>query len=534
MKKVFSISLVFLLLLSFMMPMTAQAESTSVEAPMNVIASVDSTQFLVEWDNPSSIAELEQSSYENYTGAVFYIIDWRVNKGAWHYDHEVPNEEYISDYYPDIHQQFWGRLSRANGMEMLTETRIDKIRVGIPYDMPIHDWLKNNSIEFRVRYIFRYWGTNLLHSVNRHSQFTNVYQLGTPNPSGNQEPVPTFGKYGIPDPPSSISAPQNLKADYSEMTAIYLIWTLPEEIRTLVDMEQDIPKVIVDWKLNDGEWSDNLEALKNREYSPFLRDAHFFIPYEDGTVDMGIEREDLGIPRAISLSSWLASRTYQFKVRYALSEYDIDSGTYTYIVSPYSNTVTIGLGTSTTADSGKNEQIAYKGASNWAVKELDKASQYGLITKRISGNMNYPITREELCEVIIKMYEKVKGEADWTTLTAFSDTKNSEIYKAYELGIVSGIGGGKFGPTHLTNREQVATMIYRTIKLIDPNINLNVEGAEKFSDEELISSWALESVKFMSKNDILKGSNGYVDPKGTTTREQAVLLVLRAYEKFAR
>jgi len=36
----------------------------------------------------------------------------------------------------------------------------------------------------------------------------------------------------------------------------------------------------------------------------------------------------------------------------------------------------------------------------------------------------------------------------------------------------------------------------------------------------------------MSKNGLIKGSNGYMDPKGTTTREQAVLIVLRTYEKY--
>lgn len=38
----------------------------------------------------------------------------------------------------------------------------------------------------------------------------------------------------------------------------------------------------------------------------------------------------------------------------------------------------------------------------------------------------------------------------------------------------------------------------------------------------------------MSKNGLLKGNNkGEADPKGTTTREQAVLMVVRAYEKFS-
>lgn len=119
-----------------------------------------------------------------------------------------------------------------------------------------------------------------------------------------------------------------------------------------------------------------------------------------------------------------------------------------------------------------------------------------------------------------------------SNVNAFSDTDNPEINKAYELGIVDGVGNGKFAPNNLTNREQVATMLHRAVRVINPKADFSTEGAEQFKDEKLISSWALESVKFMNKNDLMRGDNGFVDPKGTTTREQAVLLVLRTYEKY--
>jgi hypothetical protein len=44
---------------------------------------------------------------------------------------------------------------------------------------------------------------------------------------------------------------------------------------------------------------------------------------------------------------------------------------------------------------------AYKGASSWAVPELDKASRYGLVTERIKDNMSANITREEFAEIAI-------------------------------------------------------------------------------------------------------------------------------------
>ena len=148
--------------------------------------------------------------------------------------------------------------------------------------------------------------------------------------------------------------------------------------------------------------------------------------------------------------------------------------------------------------------------------------------------MNAPITREELCEVIMKLYEKSIGEAEFTDMSAFTDTQNPEVFKAYELGIVNGVGDNKFAPKELTNREQVATMLHRAVKAIRPDADFSTEGAESFKDENLISPWAIESVKFMNKNGLILGSDGYVNPKGTTTREQAVLIVVRIFEKYGK
>lgn len=236
--------------------------------------------------------------------------------------------------------------------------------------------------------------------------------------------------------------------------------------------------------------------------------------------------DDMGLNGNVDIKA----NVYSFRVKfgyYAVSAEDENGNRVAAgeVFSPYSNIATIGI---------DSYQITYKDASTWAVPELDKAAEYEFITDKIKDKMNGPITREELCEVIMKMYEKFNGEAKYSGVSSFSDTKNPEIYKAYELGIVNGVGNGKFAPKELTNREQVAAMMYRAVKVINPGADLSTVGAEKFADEKLISSWALEPVKFMSKNALLKGSNGYVNPKGTTTREQAVLLVLRTYEKYSK
>ncbi|NLY42616.1 MAG: S-layer homology domain-containing protein [Clostridiaceae bacterium] len=234
--------------------------------------------------------------------------------------------------------------------------------------------------------------------------------------------------------------------------------------------------------------------------------------------------EDMGIGENVDIKA----NVYQFRVKfgyYTFEEADEYGNRIAKepIFSPFSNIASIGIAA---------YQKTYEGASTWAIPELDKAEEYGFITEKIKDNMSQPITREELCEVIMKLYEKMVGHAEYSDPSTFSDTKNPEIYKAYGLGIVKGVGNDKFAPNDLTNREQVAAMLYRAAKVIKPEADFSIDGAEKFKDDNLISSWAIEAVKFMNKNGLIKGSDGYVNPKGTTTREQAVLIIVRIYEKY--
>lgn len=310
-----------------------------------------------------------------------------------------------------------------------------------------------------------------------------------------------------------IDAPQNLtvkvKNEEDGYPYFQLNMQIPASVNALFETTPETGSDLfyeVEYKVGNGNW-------EMAGYSHFITGPVI----ELYPLDMGLEG-----------NIDIKANIYYFRVRFGC--YTI-SGTDEYgnniagepVYSAYSNIASIGVDA---------YQKKYENASTWAVTELDMAVEYGFITDKIRDKMNGPITREELCEVIMKMYEKIIGEATYSNTNVFSDTTNPEIYKAYELGIINGVGNGKFAPKDLTNREQVAAMMYRAVKAINPNADFSTEGVEKFLDEDLISSWALEPMKFMNKNALIKGNNGYVAPKGTTTREQAVLIVLRTYEKF--
>ncbi len=184
---------------------------------------------------------------------------------------------------------------------------------------------------------------------------------------------------------------------------------------------------------------------------------------------------------------------------------------------------------------GFAEEAPYKGASPWAVPELDKAAGYGLITDRIRDNMNVPITREEFAEIAVRLYEIKTGKAAvYSDMNVFSDTDNPEVLKAYSLKIVNDTDLQKrlFSPELFINREQMAAMMYRTIQAIPLNFQFPAGKGGIFADENEVSDWAIESVKFMTENGFLRGAGGRINPKGTCTREMAVLIAARIYEAY--
>lgn len=172
-------------------------------------------------------------------------------------------------------------------------------------------------------------------------------------------------------------------------------------------------------------------------------------------------------------------------------------------------------------------------ATSWAIPEIEKAIGDDLVPYSIMSDFTKPITRKEFAELAVSLYEKYTGIYAVTSPGGtFTDCEDTEVLKANNLGIVKGVGNGEFDPDALINREQIAAMLYRTIKVMLPGVGMPTTGESSFKDEKSISPDFLQNVKFMSKNGFIVGSNGYFAPKDTCTCEMAVLIVVRVYECY--
>ncbi|MCL2463337.1 MAG: hypothetical protein FWF44_11775, partial [Defluviitaleaceae bacterium] len=151
--------------------------------------------------------------------------------------------------------------------------------------------------------------------------------------------------------------------------------------------------------------------------------------------------------------------------------------------------------------------------SDWAQTELQKAQSYGLIPDSLkSADLTKPITRAEFAAVSVKLYENLTGKtATPAAINPFTDTNDTDVLKAYNVGITAGTSATTFDPNVILDREQAATMLTRVLKAAyisgwtlatDGNFTLNFTQPAKFADDAKISEWAKPSVYFAAANNI--------------------------------
>lgn len=176
--------------------------------------------------------------------------------------------------------------------------------------------------------------------------------------------------------------------------------------------------------------------------------------------------------------------------------------------------------------------------SPWAATEIEEAKKLNLTTDKVLYNFQQNLTREEFCELAIKLYEALSGKkAELPEENPFRDTENTEIRKAYTLGIVNGRGDGIFAPDDLLTRQEVAVIFVRTLEAID-KMKINTESysnkLDNFEDKKDVAAWAYNELALLVDLDIIHGiSSTKLDPGGNTTREQGIALVKRMFEKFS-
>ena len=182
----------------------------------------------------------------------------------------------------------------------------------------------------------------------------------------------------------------------------------------------------------------------------------------------------------------------------------------------------------------ESEEYTWSKASEWAEPELKEASKQNLIPEIFDeANLTKNITRKEFAHTVVKMYEKITGQkAVPIAKNPFTDTKDKEVLKAYNIGITNGTSDTTFSPDALITREQMATMMTRALTKAGKDTS-RPESAKLFVDDSEFSEYAKDSIYYMSSIEIIKGvGENKFNAKGNASREQALAISIRCVKKL--
>lgn len=182
----------------------------------------------------------------------------------------------------------------------------------------------------------------------------------------------------------------------------------------------------------------------------------------------------------------------------------------------------------------ESEEYTWSKASEWAEPELKEASKENLIPEIFDeANLTKNITRKEFAHTVVKMYEKITGQkAVPIAKNPFTDTKDKEVLKAYNIGITNGTSDTTFSPDALITREQMATMMTRALTKAGKDTS-RPASAKLFADDSEFSGYARDSIYYMSSIEIIKGvGENKFNAKGNASREQALAISIRCVKKL--
>lgn len=121
----------------------------------------------------------------------------------------------------------------------------------------------------------------------------------------------------------------------------------------------------------------------------------------------------------------------------------------------------------------------------------------------------------------------------WTVLARMHNirTDSNPGSTWYERGMLwavqQGISDGS-GPMENITREQLAAMLWR-----DAGSPAASGSLQHFTDHAAVSTYAQTAMRWAVSNNILQGTNGRLNPKGSATRAEAAAMVMRYAENIA-
>lgn len=176
--------------------------------------------------------------------------------------------------------------------------------------------------------------------------------------------------------------------------------------------------------------------------------------------------------------------------------------------------------------------------SAWAKADVEQAQEHQLVPYSLTDHYSQNITREEFSEALVLLYTALTDEEPKALSTSypFKDVSNTDVFIAFDLGLVKGTSATTFSPDEKITREQMAVMLLNLMKKTGMDSKLSANATVAFADAKDVASWAADAVATLGASEVMQGSQSasglLFQPKQSTSREQAIVLVNRIYNKY--
>ena len=136
------------------------------------------------------------------------------------------------------------------------------------------------------------------------------------------------------------------------------------------------------------------------------------------------------------------------------------------------------------------------------------------------------------------MRGSVVATAQWTATSytgrTYSDVNRSDWFYNYVMelsqqGIVGGNDDGTFAPNRAITREQLAAILYRYAKANGADVSVGEDtNLLSYKDFQSVGQYAVPALQWAVGSGLVSGtSNDTLSPKGTATRAQAAVILVR-------
>lgn len=173
-------------------------------------------------------------------------------------------------------------------------------------------------------------------------------------------------------------------------------------------------------------------------------------------------------------------------------------------------------------------------ALDWAKNQIEFLASKGIING-ISDKAFAPRQSVTRADFLVLLVRTLEVDVSKGAGSEFADVKESDYYHdavriARGLGITEGVGNNMFLPHEPITREDMIVLTERTLRLVKQmTTDSNEEQLSQFKDHAKIADYAVKSVAAMVKMGLVQGAGDMIDPKGTTNRAQAAVLMYNIY-----